>query len=140
MQDSVASSGFPRSDLELDLASLDPIGPPAFLAGGFLVEPASGAAWKLDSPRSLLILSRPSLAKEATWILSRVDLQGTVLWRIDTGIQWLKHVTDGGESIVLGGYPDVLNLSGASYEVVLITKRDGYGLVHTIGTGETEVR
>ncbi|MCA9758991.1 MAG: hypothetical protein KDA27_24575 [Candidatus Eisenbacteria bacterium] len=139
-QDSTASAGFPRSDLELDLTSLDPLGPPAFLAGGFLVEPATRDAWVLDSPRSFLILSRPSLAKEATWSLSRVDPDGAVLWRTDTGIQWLKHVTDGGESVVLGGYPDVLNLSRASYEVVLIAKRDGYALVHTVQTGETEVR
>lgn len=69
-----------------------------------------------------------------------MDPDGAVLWRTDTGIQWLKHVTDGGESVVLGGYPDVLNLSRASYEVVLIAKRDGYALVHTVQTGETEVR
>jgi hypothetical protein len=57
---------------------------------------------QLADPASVVVMSRAAV--EDTWQLTRLALDGTVIWQRDTGLADLRHMLTGNRALVLGGH------------------------------------
>ena len=133
-------AGWDRFETELDPERLEELGDESFLLGGLLASPRTDAAWRLDEPRSGLVMSKPSIAKEATWTMTRLDRDGAVVWKAETGLAGLEAVIDARDFAVLGGFPDHDLFPKEPYELVLIDLADGSTRVFQPQTSELLAR
>lgn len=105
----------PRSLYRGGDGPLTQLGDARFIRGGLLARPperSSGAAeptaWALEDPASLLIWSRSSLASGASWLLSRIAADGSVVFEADPGLTEARYglVTQANAVLVGTGPPE----------------------------------
>ncbi|MCA9730116.1 MAG: hypothetical protein KC729_20700, partial [Candidatus Eisenbacteria bacterium] len=110
------------------------LGSPALLQPAFLRDSrqrfaswdGSTAACILDDPPSFLVLSKENLAREAAWLVSRIDQTGHMLWQADTGIADLDRVLTTDRALVFGGCADFSEPTRVRrYDLRVVDLRDG---------------
>ncbi|MBC7771508.1 MAG: hypothetical protein H7210_03320 [Pyrinomonadaceae bacterium] len=110
----------PRTTIQLDLASVAPVGNERFLMAGFLRRPGTLGAWTVtpspaatatlgSSPpatavKSYIVLHRAAIGDANPWMLTRIGSDGTRHWTRNTGLTELNHVCDGGTSVIMTGF------------------------------------
>jgi hypothetical protein len=97
-----------RSDARLRLARLDSVPGDALYNGGFVRTARDGELLRLADPAGLLLVHESQRYRAGTVQLSRIDDDGRVLWRCDTGIGALHQVLpDAARPAFVGTRPKV---------------------------------
>jgi hypothetical protein len=123
----VPERNFLNKSIQLDLASVEPMGRERFLMAGFLRRPGTVGVWCVGSAqardstsapaggndaKSYLVLHRLALGEKNPWYLTRLGLDGAIHWSRSTGLTELNHLSDGHGTIILAGNADVALLKG----------------------------
>ncbi len=105
-----------RNEWELNLDQVQVMNQTRFIKGGLLkrrnVLEKSDYTWRLDSPPSVIIVSKPNLAENSPWQLTRLSLKGDVIWSMSTGLVLIGEVLPGDQYLVIGGFEDVRGSQG----------------------------
>jgi hypothetical protein len=92
------------------ITSSEHLSPTEYRAANFLRAKPGGAILRAGNPQSLFLLHRLGTGLFASFTLTRISLDGQVLWAADTGLGRLQQVLPGTDSIVLiGERPPVPN-------------------------------
>lgn len=87
---------------KLEVASVVACGDERFLQAGFLVRHAA-ALWDVPEPSSTLVLQKVLLGEAEPWQLTRLARDGSVVWRVSTGLADLGEKLDLGSHVLFVG-------------------------------------
>ncbi len=105
-----------RNELELNLDHIQTINQTRFIKGGLLkrrsVVERTEYTWRLNSPPSVMVLSKPTLEENSPWQITRMSLEGQVVWSVSTKLVILGEVLPGEQYLVLGGFENARGAQG----------------------------
>jgi len=112
--------------MKVDLASLHKTGNNDFLNGGFLLDFKTARSLRMKDPDGFIIFHRDVIGAEAALQISRIDLQGKVIWGTGTGLPVdLQEVVQSGKYLVLFGVTNSNLSSGNANSMVILNLETG---------------
>jgi hypothetical protein len=106
-----------NDDIYFDRENAVALGKNHFLNGGFLIDKSTALPLRL-SPLSVLVVHKSKVGKDGTILLSRINLDGTILWTHDTQLkEWADWCGDTSRLVILGN--DNKELSGSDVNLLI---------------------